>query len=78
MEREYAVQILAAIQSLKPGFNEATRITLSMQDEEEARQPRRYLAQSMGEPLFQIVRHIVRQHPDLDPDKDDIGVGSSQ
>jgi hypothetical protein len=51
------------------GFNEATRITLLLDDGEEARKIRRHLAESFGTPLFEIVKHIVRQYPDLDPDK---------
>jgi hypothetical protein len=69
MERDHAVQMLAAIQSLSPGFAEATRITDLLQDQAEARQLRRHLAASFGEPLYEIVKHIVRQYPDLDPDK---------
>jgi hypothetical protein len=69
MEREQAVQLLAALESMHPGFNEATRITLLLEDRDEARKIRRHLAESFGEPLFEIVRYIVRQYPDLDQDK---------
>jgi hypothetical protein len=79
MEREHAVQMLAALQSLSPGFAEATRITELIDNADEGRQLRRYLAASFGEPLFEIVRHIVRQYPDLDPDQGfGLGKGSQE
>ena len=62
--------MLAALHSLSPGLDEATRITHSMQDKEEAKLLRRHLGAMMAEPLYEIVMHIVRQYPDLDPDKD--------
>jgi hypothetical protein len=62
--------MLAALQSLNPGLDEATHITQSMQDQEEAKLLRRHLAKILGEPLYDIVMHIVRQYPDLDPDKE--------
>jgi len=70
MEREHAVQLLAAIESMTAGFNEATRITLLLDDLDEARRIRRHLAESFGDSLLQIIRGIVRQYPDLDPDKE--------
>jgi hypothetical protein len=70
MERELAERMLAALASLNPGLDEATRITQSMQDQEEAKALRRHLGAIMTEPVFEIVMHIVRQYPDLDPDKE--------
>ena len=69
MERELAERMLAALQSLNPGLDEAARITESMQDQEEARLLRRHLGAMMADPLYEIVMHIVREYPDLDPDK---------
>jgi hypothetical protein len=68
MEREHAEQLLAAIQSLNPGIDEAARITDSMHDKDEAKILRRHLGSAMAGPLYEIVMHIVRQYPDLDPD----------
>ena len=69
MERELAERMLAALESLNPGLDEAAHITDSMQDKEEAKLLRRHLGAAMADPLYEIVMHIVRQYPDLDPDK---------
>ena len=70
MERELAVRMLAAVQSLSPGLDEATRVTECMQDQKEAKHLRRHLGTMMTDQLYEIVMHIVRQYPDLDPDKE--------
>ena len=69
MERNLAVRMLAALEALNPGLNEATAVTMEMADQEESRFIRRHLGMIMSGPLFDIVMHIVKQHPDLDPDK---------
>ena len=69
MERELAERMLAAIQSLNPGLDEAADITESMRDREEAKLIRRHLGNVMAHPLYEIVMHIVQEYPDLDPDK---------
>lgn len=68
MERELAERMLAALKSLDPGLDEAARITEVMADREEAKALRRHLGVLMAEPLYEIVMHIVRQYPELDPD----------
>jgi hypothetical protein len=70
MERELAVRMLAAIKSLNPGLVEAARITEEVSDREESALLRRHLGAAMADPLYEIVMHIVRQYPDLDPDRD--------
>ena len=60
--------MLAALKSLNPGLEEATSVTEAMADREEAMALRRHLGVLMAEPLYEIVMHIVRQYPDLDPD----------
>jgi len=69
MERDLAVRMLAAIKSLNPGLDEAARITEAMSDHEESALLRRHLGKAMADPLYEIVMHIVRQYPDLDPDR---------
>jgi hypothetical protein len=54
----------------RPGLNEATVIAQKMADQSEAKELRRHLGQIMAKPPNDIVAHIVRQCPDLDPDKD--------
>jgi len=69
MERELAERMLVALQSLNPGLDEAARIVQSMRNQEEAGLLRRHLGAVMADPLYEIVMHIVREYPDLDPDK---------
>ncbi len=68
MERHLAERMLAAVKSMSPGLDEAGRITEAMSDRDEALVLRRHIGALMAEPLYEIVMHIVRQYPDLDPD----------
>ena len=72
MERELAERMLAAIKSLNPGLDEASRITELMPDKKEAQTLRRHLGGMMSGPLYEIVMHVVRQHPELDPDANEL------
>lgn len=69
MERDLAVRLLAAVHAMSPALNEATDVTNLMQDQYEAKILRRHLGSVMAGPLFELVMHVVRQYPDLDPDK---------
>ena len=69
MERELAERLLAVIDSLSPGLDRASAITLEMDDKDEAKLLRGHLGHIMSGPLFDLVMHVVRQYPDLDPDK---------
>jgi hypothetical protein len=71
MERHLAIRMLEAVQSLSPALDEASQVTLEMADTEEAKQLRRHLGEIMVGPLVDIVMHIVKQYPDLDPDRRD-------
>ncbi len=69
MERELAVRMLAAIESLTPGLDEATRITQAMADQVEVEQLRGHLGRIIADELFAPVMHIIKEYPELDPDK---------
>jgi len=64
------VRLMAAVESLEPGFNEIDSIISGMADEAE----RKAFSSKLGEALmivsYDLVMMVVRQHPDLDPDGD--------
>src|SRR4051812_22101370 len=70
MERDTAVRLLAAIESMSPPFNRIDSLTSEISDESERKELRRMVAQAMSLLAFEFVMHIVRQYPDLDPDGD--------
>lgn len=69
MERDLAERMMAAVQSLGSGLKKAALITEAMQDQAEAKLLSRHLGSVMADPLYEIFMHVVRQYPDLDPDK---------
>jgi hypothetical protein len=70
MERKTAVRLLAAIDAMSPQFDQITSLTDEIADEEERKSFRRTLASAMSLLAYDLVMHIVRQYPDLDPDKE--------
>ncbi len=69
MKRDTAMVLMDALQRLNPSFNELTSITYQIEDETERKFIRRQIANAMQSLGYEIVMHIVRQFPDLDPDK---------
>lgn len=70
MERDTATLLMDALQKLGPSFDELTNLTHRIEDEGECKFIRRQIASAMQSLSFEIVMHIVRQYPDLDPDSD--------
>ena len=70
MERETAVRLLAAIDAMAPQFDEITLLTDEIADEAECRAFRETLANALQLLGYDLVMRIVRQYPDLDPDKE--------
>jgi precorrin-2 methylase len=70
MDRSTGVRILAAIDSLRPGLGELDLAVKELADEGE----RNAFIKTLGDTLFygsyELTMHVVRQHPDLDPDGD--------
>ena len=70
MERDTAVRLLAAIESMSPAFNQIDSLTTEIIDESERKEFRRIVGNAMALVAYELVMHIVRQYPDLDPDGD--------
>jgi len=69
MERDTATVLMDALLRLGPSFGELTNITYQIEDEAERKFIRRQIASAIHSLGYEIVMHIVRQYPDLDPDK---------
>lgn len=69
MKRETATALMDAMAGLDPAFNELTKLTYQIEDETERKTVRRHIAEAMHLMGYEMVMHIVRQYPDLDPDK---------
>jgi len=69
MERRTAERLLAALMRLGGPFDEISSLTYEIDDEAERSAVRRRVAEAMHILGFDLVMRIVRQYPDLDPDK---------
>jgi hypothetical protein len=69
MKRDTAMVLMDALLRLSPPFDELTSITYQIEDETERKLVRRQIANAMQSLGYELVMHIVRQYPDLDPDK---------
>lgn len=69
MERKTAERLMAALLHLGNFLGEITLLTDEIGDEAERRAFRRNVAEAMHILGYDLVMHIVRQYPDLDPDR---------
>ena len=69
MDRDTAERIVKAIEDLTPGLNTLDVLSEQITDEEERREFRRKLGNIMILTGFDLLMPIVKQFPDLDPDK---------
>ncbi len=69
MERELAEKLMDTLLGLSPGFDEVDALARQIEDPAERSQFLRKLAEGMHVMGFDLVMHIVRQYPELDPDK---------
>lgn len=69
MDKEIGEKIVARLMALSEEANKLTGITIDMGQVEEARELRRSLANILVE-IDEMLRQVVRQHPDLNPDKE--------
>lgn len=70
MDHATGVRLLAAVESLEPGFNALDSIVSGISDEAERKAFRSKLAEALLVVSYDLVMMVVRQHPDLDPDDD--------
>lgn len=69
MEREIAEKLMKVLEEFSEPFNRATELIAEISSQEEQRALRRGLAQSITTLDTQVMIPIIRQYPDLDPDK---------
>jgi hypothetical protein len=70
MDRVVAERLMKVLLQFGEPFNAATESTDQIADDQERRAVRRPLGE-IGVRLFQAMLPIIRQYPDLDPDKDE-------
>ena len=69
MDRDLAEKIVKGVLDLSPPLNALDKLSEQIADCEAAREFRRALGELMGSTLA-LLRPIVRQFPDLDPDRE--------
>jgi len=70
MDRAIAEKLMAALMRFTEPFNDITELTGEITDERERKDFRRPLGE-IGVRLYTAMLPIIRQYPDLDPDKDE-------
>ena len=71
MERKMAERTMKGLLRLFPPLNDLTELSMQLPTKD-ARAMRRHLGAIMGE-VYDLVQPIVREFPDLNPDKDTRG-----
>lgn len=69
MERRIAEQLIELALSLDEPLNRATTLSFEIADAEEQKAVRRAIAETTGTAFTGLIAPIVRQFPDLDPEK---------
>jgi len=69
MNRELAIQFLSNLQNVSPHVDNLFDLTNQIVNDEERRVLREHLGEIIHRMGYELVMHIVRQYPDLDPDK---------
>ncbi len=73
MEREIAEKLMKVLLEFSDPFNRATDLISKISSQEEQRALRRGLVESVGKIDSHVMYLILRQYPDLDPDKEETG-----
>jgi len=69
MQRELAERLMNAVLDVRPSINNLLEAADQIEDEAERLAFRRRIAEATHILAFDLVMHIVRQYPELDPDK---------
>jgi hypothetical protein len=69
LDRATAEKLMAIYSKLNAPLNEAAEVIGAIHDQEEQKRLRRPLGEVMQSVWLELMQPIVRQHPDLDPDK---------
>ena len=70
MEKEIAQKIMLSLEVLGEALNDLAADIEKIKDIEEKKKYRRGVGELMGRSYTDIMRRIIREYPDLDPDKD--------
>jgi len=70
MDKQTGEIVVARLMSLSEEINQLAEVSINMGKTEEAVQLRRSLAKVMIE-IDEMLRMVVRQYPDMNPDKDE-------
>jgi hypothetical protein len=70
MDRSIAEQLMQCYLALDGPLNSATILSDSIENQEEKSLVRRGVASVTAKIFIDLMRPIIRQYPDLDPDKD--------
>jgi hypothetical protein len=69
MDRSIAEELMQALLALDGPLNRATELTGKIADADERKAVRRVIAEVTARVYTDVIRPIVRQYPDLDPQK---------
>ena len=70
MDKKTAEELVKAVLLFETPLNTLTAITVKMDDKEEAKKLRRFVAEIMALVTIDLLGSIVEQYPELDPYKD--------
>ena len=70
MDKNLAEQLMNKLHSLDAPINDAVELVEQIPDEDERKRFRKGLGEMMGHIYTDLMIPILRQYPDLDPDKD--------
>lgn len=69
MDRKIAEQLIDLALALDGPLNQATALSLQIEDLEEQKAVRRVIGETTGRLYTDLIVPIIRQYPDLDPEK---------
>ncbi len=69
MDKKLAEEIMSVIDDANTPFDKLDALSMSIKDESERVEFRKILAKALVAIGYDMVAHICRQYPDLDPDK---------
>ena len=69
MEKKVAVELIGALKNLDSEFKKISEITQKIQEENEKVKFRQNLGLIVGDIYTEMMIPILREHPELDPDK---------
>lgn len=69
MDKEMAIALMSELKALAEPLNRATELAMQLSDQNEREAVLRSIGSIMDIAYVDLMRPIIRQHPDLDPDR---------